>query len=426
MKRVLIITYYWPPSGGAGVQRWLKFSKFLPDYGWDPIILTVDPKFASYPVLDASLEKEVSANIRVIKTRSREWFSVYKKVSNAEKIPYAGFANEVKKTSFKEKVARFVRGNFFLPDPRKGWNRYALSEARKLLQNEQIDCIVTSSPPHSTQLIGLTLTEEFDIPWIADLRDPWTDIYYYKQFYPTWLAHRFNLRLEKLVLSNAAKVITVGQALKELFESKIKNKVDQVQVITNGYDPDDFRDIPEQVSNRKFTITYVGTMAEIYPFEGFLEAFRRFTEMYPDSLLRFIGTVSPGHRNLLAGIPEENVELIPYVDHRRAIEYMSNSSVLLLVIPESKTNRSIVTGKLFEYIAVRRPILLLGPFYGDASKILRKSRQGIVYDPKNITEILELLEDWKQKLPEIQANDEFSRKHLTQKLVEIFEETSLV
>jgi glycosyltransferase involved in cell wall biosynthesis len=380
MKRVLIVTYYWPPSGGAGVQRWLKFAKFLPEFNGVPIILTVDPESASYPVIDESLLNEIPSNTRILKTQSKEWFSVYKKVSGGDKIPYAGFANEKNTTSFKQKFARFIRGNFFIPDPRKGWNRYALDQARDLLKKENIDCIITSSPPHSTQLIGLALSEEFGIPWIADLRDPWTDIYYYKQFYPTKLAHLYNLRLEKTILEKSSVTITVSPALKELFAEKIIASPDKIKVITNGFDPDDFQDLPAAPSHKKFTITYVGTMADIYPLEPFIKAFKRFAKIHKGAILRFIGTVSPEHVRRITSIPKENIELIPYVDHRRAIEYMSSSSALLLIIPSNKKNKGIVTGKLFEYMAVKRPILLLGPVDGDAASIVLKGKSGIAIE----------------------------------------------
>lgn len=419
MKRVLIITYYWPPSGGAGVQRWLKFAKYLPSFGWEPVILTVDPDCASFPVLDESLSDEIPENTKIFRTQSKEWFSVYKKVSGTEKIPFAGFANEKKTTSFKQKVARFIRGNFFLPDPRKGWNRFALEKARDLIQNGEIDCIITSSPPHSTQLIGLTLSEEFGIPWIADLRDPWTDIYYYKQFYPTWFAHKLNLRMEKTVLEKASFATTVSPALKDLFAQKIKTSAEKIKVITNGYDLDDFQNLPAAPSNRHFVITYVGTLADIYPLEAFLKAFKQFIEKHSEVVLRFIGTVSPEHRKKIGTIPEKNIELIPYVDHRRAIEYMSSSSVLLLIIPDNKNNKGIVTGKLFEYMAVRRPVLLLGPLDGDAAELIRTSKAGEILEPDNSEGILQLLNDWKIKLPEVRPDENYSRKKLTQKLADL-------
>ena len=198
MNKVLIVTYYWPPSGGAGVQRWLKFAKYLPEFGWEPIILTVDPQFAAYPVTDYSLNEDVPAGLRIYSTPATDYFSIYRK--DKSKIPTAGFANSMDDT-LKGKFLRFIRGNFFLPDPRKGWNRYAFKKASDLIDSEGIKHVITTSPPHSTQLIGLKIKKKYpEIKWIADLRDPWTDIYYYKQFYPTLLSKRIDAGYEKRFL----------------------------------------------------------------------------------------------------------------------------------------------------------------------------------------------------------------------------------
>jgi len=422
MKRVLIITYYWPPSGGAGVQRWLKFAKYLPEFGWEPIILTVDPEFASYPVSDETLNREVAGNIRVIRTESREWFSFYKKVSGTEKIPYAGFANEKPRVSFKQKIARFIRGNFFLPDPRKGWNKYALNAARELLDKEKADCIITTSPPHSTQLIGLTLSQEYSIPWVADFRDPWTDIYYYRQFYPTWFAHKYNLHLERSVLENTSLTITVGETHKQRFLAKLKRKGDNIHVITNGYDPEDFEGLTtEKRTDRKFIITYVGTMADNYPVESFLEVMASYVKDHKNTLIRFIGTLPAGHRKRILLLPEENTEIIPYVDHSRAIEYMYNSDVLLLVIPSTEKNSGIIPGKVFEYIAVQRPILLLGPEDGDTARIVKESFAGNVAEPSNKDRIRDLIDEWRSNPPTIQKNGRYDKKEQTKFLSSLLE-----
>ena len=177
MKKVLIISYYFPPSGGSGVQRWLKFVKYLPEFGYEPIVLTVDPTVASYPQIDATLLQDIPSLVRVERTTTREMLSLYKRVSPTKEIPYGGFANENTQGLFST-ISRFIRGNFFLPDPRRGWNKFAYKKACELIEQEQIDTVITTSPPHSTQLIGLKLKKRFpSIQWIADLRDPWRDIF---------------------------------------------------------------------------------------------------------------------------------------------------------------------------------------------------------------------------------------------------------
>ncbi len=254
MNRVLIITYYWPPGGGAGVQRWLKFAKYLPEYGWEPVILTVDPDFAAYPAIDKSLNEDVTEKTRVYRTKATDWFRVYP--GKKSEIPSAGFAKNMDNT-LKGKIFRFIRGNFFIPDPRKGWNRFAFKKACDLIENENISHFVTTSPPHSTQLIGLKLRKKYPgIKWIADLRDPWTDIYYYHLFYPTIIAKAIDRYYESSVLKNADLITTVGPSISNHFRSKSAAAPERIRVIYNGYDDSDFRDIKMQEPDN-FTIAYV-------------------------------------------------------------------------------------------------------------------------------------------------------------------------
>ena len=375
-------------------------------------MLTVDPAYASYPLIDSSLEKEISPDLEIIRTKSSESFSIYKKVSKSKSIPYGGFANERKEISLKERVARFIRGNFFLPDPRKGWNKYALKAARELLQTSEIDAIITSSPPHSTQLIGRTLAKEFKLPWIADFRDPWTDIYFYKEFYPTFFADRYHRNWEKKILKEASLVITVGRSLQKLFQDKMLQDREKVKIIHNGYDPEDFQNIKAK-KDSKFSITYVGTLADSYPLTSFLKAVGKLMSESRDIQLKFIGTISPKYLAQISALPAEQVSMIPYVEHNRAIEYMSHSNVLLLVIPSHFSSKSILTGKLFEYLAVERPILSLGPVDGDAAEIIRKSNAGTTIEAVQSDEIYNQLKDWQLKAPKIKANQDFNRKNLS-------------
>jgi glycosyltransferase involved in cell wall biosynthesis len=419
MNKVLIVSYYWPPSGGAGVQRWLKFSKYLPEFGWEPIILTVDPECAAYPVIDFSLNSDLPSDLVVHTTCATDYFRIYKK--DKSKIPTAGFANSSDDT-LKGKLLRFIRGNFFLPDPRKGWNRYAFKKASDLIETEGIKHIITTSPPHSTQLIGLKIKKKHPgIKWIADLRDPWTDIYYYKQFYPTVLSKWIDSDYEKRVLKNADKIITVGSSLKDSFSLKEKGIESKTEVITNGYDEDDFKGITVEEPSR-FTITYVGTLSDIYPVDGLLIALKKMKKEGEDFALRFVGSVSGKTRQLiLSYIPETSVEFLPYVSHSEAVRYMMNSSVLVLIIPLHKSNKSILTGKLFEYLAAGKPILCLGPVDGDAAEIIKTVRAGKTFCYNEIesigTHLLQIPEN--QTYPRNDEKVKYSRRELTRHLSEI-------
>jgi glycosyltransferase involved in cell wall biosynthesis len=419
-KKVLIITYYWPPSGGAGVQRWLKFSKYLPEFGWMPVILTVDPQYAAYPVTDNSLIDDLPETVKVHTTRATNYFSIYKKDKSA--IPSAGFANN-NDNSFKSRALRFVRGNFFLPDPRRGWNKFAYRKACELIESEGIECIVTTSPPHSTQLIGLKLKKKFkSIRWVADLRDPWTDIYYYKQFYPTILSRSIDSSFEKKVLKNADKIITVGASLKKLFSSKLDGLDEKTEVITNGYDESDFRDI-YSVRPSRFTVTYVGTLSDIYPVEALIPALNSLKEK--DFLLRFVGTVSEKTAALLkSGLPEKSLEFLPYVIHSEAVKYMVNSSLLLLIIPLHQSNKSIITGKLFEYLASGVPILCLGPVDGDAAVIIKNCKSGKTFSYYDVDRISEFIKSACNNpiASDSNAVSAYSRGNLVKRIAEVLEQ----
>jgi glycosyltransferase involved in cell wall biosynthesis len=417
MQKVLIITYYWPPGSGAGVQRWLKFSKYLPQFGWEPVILTVHPRYAAYPALDHSLIKEIPENLIVFKTRARDYFRVYHKDKSL--IPSAGFAAGDKRGLISV-ITRFIRGNFFIPDPRRGWNRFAFRKASDIIGTYKIDHIVTTSPPHSTQLIGLKLKKRYPgIRWIADLRDPWTDIYYYEKFYPTFLSRSIDRAYEKSVLSSSDKIITVGKSLKELLSSKIPGIEKKIEVISNGYDEDDFEGLESSIPEI-LTISYIGTLSTVYPLNGFLEALRSLTEKGIRFRLKFTGVVSPEQRGLIiSAVGGSNCEFIPFSSHSTALRNMLDTSALLLIIPDHASSRSIITGKLFEYLASRKPIICLGPANGDAAAILEETSHGKNFDyndSEGISEYLQILAS-DPAIAEKVSHTIYSRENLTKKLI---------
>ena len=420
---ILIITYYFPPSGGSGVQRWLKFVKYLPQLGFEPIVLTVDEKYASYPQIDASLVDDIPENVRVIKTKTKEVLRFYKKVSPSGELPHTGFANE-RKPNLLQKISRFIRGNFFLPDPRKGWNKYAFKEASRLIEEEGIDTVITTSPPHSTQLIGLELKRRYPhIKWVADLRDPWTDIYYNKELYQTPYSRKKNAEYERSVLENADAIVTVSRECERNFCSKTKNLL-PISVIPNGYDPDDFKAVKPATDadkSKKFTISYVGALSPVYEIETFCRAVKRLTPEQKASLrLRFVGGA---HEAAKAEIDKLGVETdwVGYVSHAEAVSYMVASDLLLLLLPNQTENKGIVTGKIFEYMASGNPVLMIGFPDGDAAKIIAPYQQGGVFNFGDFKAVSEYLAGAMQTRPEVkkEAAGMYSRSQLASQMAEI-------
>jgi glycosyltransferase involved in cell wall biosynthesis len=428
MKKVLIITYYWPRSGGAGVQRWLKFTKYLPEYGWEPIVLTVKEESASYAQWDETLANEINPTLRVIRTNSFEPYSLYIKFSGKKEIPYGGFTNEGNPDLF-QKLSRFIRGNFFIPDPRRGWNRYAIKEAKKLMKEEKFDAIITTGPPHSTHLIGYKLKKLTGIKWIADFRDPWTDIYYYRDLSHSAPAKWYDKKLEKKVLLSSDKIATVGNTIKNLLLSKSQLLTgDKIGVITNGYDLSDFEGFDKGRAKR-FTITYTGTVSPYYRLEGFVSALEELPPGIRDNVfIRFVGNISQNIAELFesAGLMSQ-LEYTGYVSHSQSIAYLFKSTALLLLIPDVRENKGILTGKFFEYLAAGRPIFGLGPTDGDVAGILEETGAGTMIEYDNVAllkdKIIRLFEDYKKGIVynPSEAIEKYSRRKLAGKLIKLIE-----
>jgi glycosyltransferase involved in cell wall biosynthesis len=449
VKKVLIITYYWPPSGGSGVQRWLKFVKYLREFGIEPIVLTIDPHFATFPNYDYSLLKEIPEGIEIHTTQARSPFELYKKVRKKD-APQAGFSGE-KTSGLVDKAMRFIRGNFFIPDARIGWNKFAIEKAKEIIQQNKIDSIITSSPPHSTQLIGLELKRMFNLNWLADLRDPWTEIYYNKELFRTSLAKKKDYKLEQLCLKNADKIVVVSEDIKRHFGANRKEILDKINVIPNGFDEADFLKVKSEeltvkseelsgkseeltVKSEELTeksemesgklrtenltykvISYVGNLGEQYPVEGFLEAFSEIVKNDSEWKLQFIGNCHDGVKRMVELLKiSANVEFIPYVNHSEAIDFMLKASILLLIIPEIENNKGILTGKLFEYLATGNTIINIGPKDGDAAAILNENAISITLNPTEKQEIIDFIlnstpSDSKMNF----TKSKFSRKNLT-------------
>jgi glycosyltransferase involved in cell wall biosynthesis len=426
--RLLVITYYWPPSGGAGVQRCLKFVKHLGEFGVEATVLTVDPTQATYPVRDESLLADVPPGVRVIRTKTSEPFESYKKLTGRA-VPYGGFANEGK-PGLMQKALRFVRGNLFIPDPRRGWNRYALAAVEQLLAaGEQFDAVLTSSPPHSTQLIGLELKKRHGLRWLADMRDPWTDIYYYKDLHHTPLAAWLDRRYERQVLFQADAVLVTSPETKRIFLGKLPGQpAAKIHVLPNGYDEADFGQ-PSAAPTDCLRITHTGTITETYHIDQLLRAVADCATQHPDVpiRLRFVGQVSVQLREQIkeAGLLP-GTEFVPFVPHSESVSYLLSSSVLLMAIPDVVPNFGILPGKVFEYLATNKPILCVGPAGSDADNLLQEcgAGQALPYaDYQLMRQTLEaLIAQWRLNpnldLPAL-SHSRYSRRALTGQLVAV-------
>ncbi len=427
-KKVLIITYYWPPGGGAGVQRWLKFSKYLPQFGWTPIIYT--PENGEMPVIDDSLLKDVPANTEVIRTKIWEPYSIYKTfigASKNEKIN-TGFLTEKKKPGVAENISVWLRGNLFIPDARCYWIKPSVKYLTTYLKNNKVDAIISTGPPHSMHLIAHELSLKLKLPWIADFRDPWTNIDYYKDLKLTSWADKKHHALEKQVVTNATRVVVVGNQMKREFEEVFARKVD---VITNGFDEDD---IIQQLSAHanKFIIAHVGTLVRSRNPVSLWKAVASLTKSNPEFgkklEIRLTGKVDLEVRNSIRDNGLENhVTYIDYLPHNEVIGEQQNASILLLILNNTPNAKGILTGKMFEYLAAKRPILCVGPTDGDAAKIVAETQTGQTFnfdDEGGITNHLQtIFNQYTNDTLTVNSKsiEKYSRKSLTKDLVGILD-----
>ena len=379
MKTAVLVTYHWPASGGAGVYRWLKMAKYLPDFGWNVVVLT--PANPERPVVDESLLQDVRADQRVLEQRVWEPYGVYRLLSGRrrEERVYSGFIREdrSKDTRIVDGLAAWARGNLLIPDPRRFWVRPAVRLLRRELASLQADALITNGPPHSVHLIGLKVAAATGKPWIADFRDPWSRVHFSYKLRLTPPARWLHARLERQVTQRAARVVTVSRIWAGQFE-EISGR--SVEVIPNGFDPADFP--PEAMSDGEpLTIGYFGSMgADRNPAVLWraLAALRRTGATGADRIrVRLYGAVDATVRASAEayGVADQ-VELCPYLPHREAVEAMRRTSLLLLVVNRERDAEGAVPGKLYEYFASGRPTLLIGHEHGDAVRILRECGAG--------------------------------------------------
>jgi glycosyltransferase involved in cell wall biosynthesis len=432
-QKVLIISYYFPPSGGAGVQRALKFVKYLPQFGWEPVVLTVTEN-ADFPARDLSLLGEVPKDLSVHRTRIFEPYDIYRKWTGKRKSDPIDIITNTREMgqSLSERLSQWVRATFFIPDARRFWKRPAIAEAQRILKSETIDLILSSAPPYTCHLIAKTLKRRFRIPWIADFRDSWVGWL----STPTrwWLPDHIDRALERGVLTHADKLVSVSNGVKEDLMSRNPDiPQDKWRIIPNGFDGEDFRGLSAAPRKDKFVLTYTGSLYGKRNPTALLAAVESLFEEHPELrnklLIRFVGRIDPQYMDAFSRLGDA-FEYINYVSHRESLQHLQDSTALLLVIDEAVAAATIVTGKVYEYLGARRPILALAP-EGDASKLIRELDAGKIVPPDNPraveTVMLEWMELWINGKPIPCASEasirRFERKVLTGEMVALFEET---
>lgn len=422
-KKLLIITYYWPPAGGPGVQRWLKFVKYLPDFDIQPIVYV--PENPTYPIIDSQLVEEVSDKAIILKNKIFEPYQLAGFFSkNKTKKISSGIIPNKKKQSILERFLLWIRGNVFIPDARFLWIKPSVKYLKKYIQENDIDTIVTSGPPHSLHLIGLKLKEDLNVKWFADFRDPWTTIGYHKELKLSSYASKIHKELESKVLNAADTIIVTSKTTKTEFEALTSKPI---EVITNGYD---IEKVDKKPLDSKFSLAHIGSfLSERNPeilWQCLSELIAEIPSFKNDLELKLIGAVS---QEVLKTISKYDLDSylnnLGYVSHKEAVSHQRTSQILLLIEINSENTKSILPGKLFEYMVSERPIIAIGPKDSDFAEIIQSTNTGVffTYDEKEALKTLIashynlFLQNNLKVFPV--GLQHYSRKNLTQNLAKL-------
>jgi glycosyltransferase involved in cell wall biosynthesis len=422
-KKLLIITYYWPPAGGPGVQRWLKFVKYLPDFDVQPIVFV--PENPTYPIVDSNLVAEVSDKAIILKTPIFEPYQLASFLSkNKTKKISSGIIPNQKKQSFLEKVMLWVRGNLFIPDARVFWVKPSVAYLEKYIRENEIDTIITSGPPHSLHLIGLELKQKMNLKWLADFRDPWTTIGYHKSLRLSQYAAKKHKQLERQVLNTADTIIVTSKTTKAEFQALTTKPI---EVITNGFDVEK---VDKQSLDTKFSLAHIGSfLSERNPkivWESLVELCAEIPDFKSHLEIKLIGAIS---QEVLDTIEQFGLNSflnnIGYVSHAEAVAHQRKSQVLLLIEINSDETKSILPGKLFEYMVSERPILAIGPKDSDFAEIITNTNSGVFFEYSEKAKLKQTIQEYYNQFLEgkLQSHavglQQYSRKNLTQQLVEL-------
>ncbi|MBQ6244091.1 MAG: glycosyltransferase [Bacteroidales bacterium] len=416
-KRLLIITYYWPPTGGSGVQRWVKFSKYLPQFGWQPVIYT--PENPEQLARDESLLADIPACAEVIKTHITEPYAVYRRLTGGKPGEEVNPVNAQKK-SWKKRLSLWIRGNCFIPDPRIGWVRPSIRYLKEYLREHPVDAVVTTGPPQSMHLIGRGLKRALGVRWIADFRDPWTEMFYYKHLGLTAASDRRQHRLEQSVLDEADAVISVTPLVQKDFQAKTRTPV---VLITNGFDEDDFPELSAPDREIKFRLVHTGLFAADGNPLNLWDALARRCAADPAFRarleIRLAGKVDAAVTDAIRarGLGDNLVEL-GYLPHDETVREQRAADILLLPLRQEPEYAKVLPGKIFEYLAARRPVLGIGQEDGAAAAVLRDAGAGEMFDWDKQDELLAFLD---AEHPQTTGIEKYTRRALTAQLIQILQ-----
>ena len=425
MKRVLIISYYWPPSGGSGVQRWVKFAKYLPEEGWQPVIYT--PENPELIAIDRTLEQEIPDEAEILRKRIIEPYGIYRRLLGKQSAADGG-SNEVnpvnsQKKTFMQKASLFIRGNFFIPDPRCVWIWPSVCFLKKYLKDNPVDIIVSTGPPHSMHLIARHISKAMDIPWIADFRDPWTRMFYFKHLSLSGYALKKHQKLEKKVLDDASAVVAVSPLVQREFQEMTSTPV---ELITNGYDESDFADAVVE-SDGYFNITHTGLFAsDGNPDVLWKVLAEKCAEDKEFSDMMRIRLVGKTDKEVSASIERsglgKHIRDHGYQPHLVAVKEQKSASMLILPLRKEPEYKATIPGKLFEYMASGNPILGIGQTDGAMASIIGSTKTGTVADWDDEKTISEFIDNCWQKFksgssePENDNISQYSRRALAGKM----------
>ena len=419
MKKVLIITYYWPPAGGPGVQRVLKYSRYLPEFGWQPVILTVENP--SSPAKDSSLLEKIHEKCIIYKTKTLEPFAAYKSFTGKSKdasIPKDVIAKK-EKSSLKENAALWIRANIFVPDARIGWIPYLVKQGKEIIEKEKPEIIFSTSPPHSLQIGARRLAKLSKLKWVADFRDPWNEAYWERDIGKSGPARRLNMYFEKKTLQEAHFVTTVSEGYYQMFGRKHKT---DYALLHSG-----FEDInTDVVQTDRFSIIFIGNLSKYQSPMPFLEALKTLPENIRSAIdIYFIGKVFDDYKDALL---KAGIILKDYIPYKELMTFLKSASLFLLLIHETEYTVGYLPVKIYDYLSLRKPILAIGERNSIADQVLQKTESGSLFEKNELQNIADFIkkhfEQWqKDKSVLLAVNDnlmQYSTKQNVKELATIF------